>query len=63
MTESAIANWHDTALDDEGTAQVLFPPRLGNPPEYASLALEMLSNPYLNGECIRLDGGIRMAPR
>jgi NAD(P)-dependent dehydrogenase (short-subunit alcohol dehydrogenase family) len=44
-------------------AQVLFPPRLGNPPEYASMALEMLSNPYLNGECIRLDGGIRMQPR
>ena len=44
-------------------AQVPFPPRLGNPPEYASMALEMLSNPYLNGECIRLDGGIRMQPR
>ncbi|MEJ0042915.1 MAG: SDR family oxidoreductase [Rhizomicrobium sp.] len=44
-------------------AQVPFPPRLGNPPEYASLALEMLSNPYFNGECVRLDGAIRMAPR
>ncbi|HEY1613648.1 MAG TPA: SDR family NAD(P)-dependent oxidoreductase [Rhizomicrobium sp.] len=44
-------------------AQVPFPPRLGNPPEYASLALEMLRNPYFNGECVRLDGAIRMAPR
>ena len=44
-------------------AQVLFPPRLGNPVEYASMAVEMLSNPYLNAECIRLDGGIRMQPR
>lgn len=44
-------------------AQVPFPPRLGNPPEYASLALEMLSNSYFNGECVRLDGAIRMAPR
>jgi NAD(P)-dependent dehydrogenase (short-subunit alcohol dehydrogenase family) len=44
-------------------AQVPFPQRLGNPPEYASLALEMLSNPYFNGECVRLDGAIRMAPR
>ncbi|MBV9045109.1 MAG: SDR family NAD(P)-dependent oxidoreductase [Alphaproteobacteria bacterium] len=44
-------------------AQVPFPPRLGNPPEYASLALEMLSNPYFNGETVRLDGAIRMAPR
>jgi NAD(P)-dependent dehydrogenase (short-subunit alcohol dehydrogenase family) len=44
-------------------AQVPFPPRLGNPPEYASLALEMICNPYFNGECVRLDGSIRMAPR
>jgi NAD(P)-dependent dehydrogenase (short-subunit alcohol dehydrogenase family) len=44
-------------------AQVPFPPRLGNPQEYASLALEMIRNPYFNGECVRLDGSIRMAPR
>jgi NAD(P)-dependent dehydrogenase (short-subunit alcohol dehydrogenase family) len=44
-------------------AQVPFPPRLGNPPEYASLALEMITNGYFNGECVRLDGAIRMAPR
>jgi len=44
-------------------AQVPFPPRLGNPPEYASLALEMIRNTYFNGECVRLDGAIRMAPR
>ena len=45
-------------------AQVPFPPRLGNPPEYASLALrDDRRNPYFNGECVRLDGAIRMAPR
>jgi NAD(P)-dependent dehydrogenase (short-subunit alcohol dehydrogenase family) len=44
-------------------AQVPFPPRLGNPTEYASLALEMIRNPYFNGESVRLDGSIRMAPR
>ncbi|HEX3673194.1 MAG TPA: SDR family NAD(P)-dependent oxidoreductase [Rhizomicrobium sp.] len=44
-------------------AQVPFPPRLGNPPEYASLALELIRNGYFNGECVRLDGAIRMAPR
>ncbi len=44
-------------------AQVPFPPRLGNPPEYASLALQMIQNGYFNGECVRLDGAIRMAPR
>jgi 3-hydroxyacyl-CoA dehydrogenase/3-hydroxy-2-methylbutyryl-CoA dehydrogenase len=40
-----------------------FPKRLGNPPEYASLAKQMVENSYLNGETIRLDGGIRMEPR
>jgi NAD(P)-dependent dehydrogenase (short-subunit alcohol dehydrogenase family) len=44
-------------------AQVPFPARLGNPPEYASLAVQMITNGYFNGECVRLDGAIRMAPR
>ena len=44
-------------------AQVPFPPRLGRPPEFAALALMMIENGYLNGECVRLDGAIRMAPR
>ena len=43
--------------------QVPFPPRLGNPTEYAQLAQQILENPMLNGETIRLDGAIRMAPR
>ncbi|MEZ5997227.1 MAG: SDR family NAD(P)-dependent oxidoreductase [Hyphomonas sp.] len=44
-------------------AQVPFPPRLGDPDEYASLATEMCRNGYFNGEDVRLDGAIRMAPR
>lgn len=44
-------------------ASVLYPRRLGAPGEYAALALEICRNGYLNGEHIRLDGGIRMAPR
>ena len=44
-------------------ASVPFPKRLGNPEEYASLALEMCRNSYFNGEDVRLDGSIRMAPR
>lgn len=44
-------------------AQVPFPSRLGNPVEYASLALQMIENGYFNGETVRLDGAIRMAPR
>jgi Dehydrogenases with different specificities (related to short-chain alcohol dehydrogenases) len=44
-------------------ASVPFPKRLGNAEEYASLALEMITNGYFNGEHVRLDGAIRMAPR
>ncbi|PSR21351.1 MAG: 3-hydroxyacyl-CoA dehydrogenase [Sulfobacillus acidophilus] len=44
-------------------AQVPFPPRLGSPREYALLARHIVENPMLNGEVIRLDGAIRMAPR
>ena len=44
-------------------ASVPFPKRLGKPEEFASLALELARNCYFNGQCIRLDGGIRMAPR
>jgi NAD(P)-dependent dehydrogenase (short-subunit alcohol dehydrogenase family) len=43
--------------------QVPFPPRLGRPAEYAALALHIMENTMLNGETIRLDGAIRMAPR
>jgi NAD(P)-dependent dehydrogenase (short-subunit alcohol dehydrogenase family) len=44
-------------------ASVPFPKRLGQPDEFASLALEMCRNGYFNGEAVRLDGAIRMAPR
>ncbi|NWN23105.1 3-hydroxy-2-methylbutyryl-CoA dehydrogenase, partial [Escherichia coli] len=44
-------------------ASVPFPKRLGRPEEYARLALCMIENGYFNGEDVRLDGGIRMAPR
>jgi NAD(P)-dependent dehydrogenase (short-subunit alcohol dehydrogenase family) len=43
--------------------QVPFPKRLGRPDEYASLALQIITNVMLNGETIRLDGAIRMQPR
>lgn len=44
-------------------AQVPYPSRLGHPNEYASLAMQMITNSYFNGECVRLDGAIRMAPK
>ena len=43
--------------------QVPFPPRLGEPTEYAQLVQQIFENSMLNGETIRLDGAIRMAPR
>jgi NAD(P)-dependent dehydrogenase (short-subunit alcohol dehydrogenase family) len=42
---------------------VPFPPRLGRPSEFASLVREIVQNVMLNGEVIRLDGAIRMAPK
>ncbi|HWA89431.1 MAG TPA: SDR family NAD(P)-dependent oxidoreductase [Rhizomicrobium sp.] len=50
-------------LQDALGAMVPFPPRLGRPEEFASLALEMIRNGYFNGETVRLDGAIRLAPR
>jgi NAD(P)-dependent dehydrogenase (short-subunit alcohol dehydrogenase family) len=44
-------------------AMVPFPPRLGHADEFASLALELVRNSYMNGETVRLDGAIRMQPR
>jgi NAD(P)-dependent dehydrogenase (short-subunit alcohol dehydrogenase family) len=44
-------------------ASVPFPKRFGNPEEYAALALALIENDYMNGEDVRLDGAIRMAPR
>jgi NAD(P)-dependent dehydrogenase (short-subunit alcohol dehydrogenase family) len=48
---------------DELGRQVPFPPRLGLPAEYAALVRHIVENPMLNGEVIRLDGALRMAPR
>ena len=48
---------------DALASTVLNPKRLGIPDEYANLAMCMIENGYFNGEDVRLDGGIRMAPR
>ena len=48
---------------DSLAASVPFPKRLGNPKEFGSLAMEFARNGYFNGQTIRLDGAIRMAPR
>ncbi len=50
-------------VQDSLAASIPFPQRLGRPEEYADLALHIISNRMLNGETIRLDGAIRMAPK
>ncbi|WP_251152811.1 SDR family NAD(P)-dependent oxidoreductase [Cellulosimicrobium sp. Marseille-Q4280] len=52
-----------TEAQDSLAAQVPHPSRLGRPEEYARLVRAIVENPMLNGEVIRLDGAIRMAPR
>jgi NAD(P)-dependent dehydrogenase (short-subunit alcohol dehydrogenase family) len=47
----------------ESLAASAFPSRLGRPAEYAALVLHLCQNPMINGEVIRLDGALRMAPR
>jgi len=51
------------AAQDSLGQQVPFPSRLGRPEEYAALVQQIIENGYLNGETIRLDGAIRMAPK
>ena len=57
-----MASLKQEARDSLGQ-QVPFPPRLGNPDEFAALVLHIIENQMLNGEVIRLDGAIRMAPK
>ena len=57
-----LANLPQEAQDSLAAA-IPFPRRLGQPEEFASLAMHMIDNPYLNGEVVRLDGALRMAPR
>lgn len=51
------------AAQDSLGQQVPYPPRLGRADEYAALVMSIVANGYLNGETIRLDGAIRMAPK
>ena len=50
-------------MQKELTRDNAFPRRMGKPEEYAQLALAIVRNPMLNGSCIRLDAGVRFAPK
>lgn len=58
-----LATARRLAEDGAHVVVVDLPARLGRPEEYASLVAEIVANPMLNGETIRLDGAVRMAPR
>jgi NAD(P)-dependent dehydrogenase (short-subunit alcohol dehydrogenase family) len=51
------------AFKEKLKRDVLFPDRLGTADEFASMAVELLSNSYMNAETIRVDGGVRMQPK
>ena len=57
-----MAGLPQPAQDSLG-ASVPFPARLGQPAEYAALAIHIIENGYINGETIRIDGALRMAPK
>lgn len=61
--ETAMLKGLPQPVQDSLGSSVPFPSRLGRPAEYARLALAIVDNPMLNGEVIRLDGALRMAPR
>lgn len=61
--DTPLMNAAPPQVKDALAQSVPFPKRLGDPVDYAGLALEMLRNPYFNGEDVRLDGAIRMGMR
>jgi len=61
--DTPLMNSAPQALKEALGKQIPFPPRLGEADEYAHLVKAIFENPMLNGETIRLDGAIRMAPR
>ena len=63
LFNTPLMNGAPQQVKDALAASVPYPRRLGNPEEYANLALTMIQNSYFNGEDVRLDGAIRMAPR
>ena len=63
LFNTPLMNGAPPQVQEALAASVPFPKRLGNPEEYAELALTMITNGYFNGEDVRLDGAIRMAPR
>ncbi|MGH7155159.1 MAG: SDR family NAD(P)-dependent oxidoreductase [Acetobacteraceae bacterium] len=63
LIETPMFNTLPEEVRQNLASSVPFPPRLGHPSEFAALVLHIAANRFLNGETIRLDGALRMAPR
>lgn len=63
LFETPLMKQLPEAVQQSLAASIPFPPRLGRPDEFAALAAHIVTNVHLNGETIRLDGALRMAPR
>ena len=63
LMDTPLLGAASTAVKDGLGASVLFPKRMGATAEFASLVHELLTNDYMNGEVVRLDGAIRFAPK
>ena len=63
LVETPMMATIDEEYRERLAAGVPFPPRLGRPEEFAQLALALIEHDYVNGETIRMDGALRMAPR
>ncbi|CDR13141.1 short-chain dehydrogenase/reductase SDR [Streptomyces iranensis] len=63
LFETPLLSALPEAVKDSLSAQVPHPRRLGRPEEYAALVAHIVENPMINGETVRLDGALRMAPR
>jgi NAD(P)-dependent dehydrogenase (short-subunit alcohol dehydrogenase family) len=63
LFETPLMKQLPEAVQQSLAASIPFPPRLGKPSEFAELAAHIVTNAHLNGETIRLDGALRMAPR
>jgi NAD(P)-dependent dehydrogenase (short-subunit alcohol dehydrogenase family) len=63
LFETPLMKQLPEAVQQSLAASIPFPPRLGRPEEFAALAVHVVGNGHLNGETIRLDGALRMAPR
>ena len=62
-SRSKAAGEGSDAFKGKLAQDVLFPHRLGTSEEFATLAVELVTNSYMNAETIRVDGGIRMQPK